>query len=282
VNKLFSFIAEVEKNIKINRHIRKSFPQETLFMRGRHVPGNNDQSILYFTVHRCASRFVAATIKRLMTNSGMTHIDLAGYVWHGGKVYGKDTDIYKKSGYVYGPFYGLDREELDFPVSDFDDFRILLMLRDPRDVLTSYYFHHAFDAYYNPAQQEFIDNRSKMALNKTVDEWVLEKTPVFRERYKAYLEKFHGRQNVFFTKYEDMIADFNKWLRGLTEFMNLQPGPEIMESIVKKTSFSVDKENVKSHKRQVTPGDHMRKLKEDTIKILNSEFGEILAALDYK
>lgn len=282
MNRLFSLVNDVKKNNKIKKHIREYFNQEDLYMRGKEETSSKDQSILYFTVHRCASRYVAKIIKQLMTNSDLTYIDLVGYLWHGGQVHRKDMEVYKKYGYVYGPFYGLDKEEMDIPVSNYDDFKILLMLRDPRDVLTSYYFHHAYDPYCNPAQQEYINNRSKKALEKTVDEWVLEETPMFKDRYKAYLDKFHRRPNVLFIKYEDMISDFDNCLRRLENFMNLSPGEKILESIRKQANFSVNKEDVKSHKRQVTPGDYMRKLKVDTINVLNAEFGEILVKLGYK
>ncbi len=277
--KLFS---QIKKHIIINQHIRNKLPQELLLMKGKSKSNSKNQSILFFTVHRCASRYTTNILRQMLADSLMIHIDLSAYIWSGGKIYKGTKDIYRSEGYLYGPFYGLDKEELNIPVNNYKDFKILLLLRDPRDVLTSYYFHHAYQPYYNPAQQDVINMRAEKASRKTVDEWVLEMIPLFKNRYITYLETFGKESNVLLLKYEDMIHDFNNWLNSLIKFTNMQPKEETLKSIVREVDFSVNKEDVKSHKRQVTPGDHTRKLKENTIKILNSEFREILAELDYK
>lgn len=46
-------------------------------------------------------------------------------------------------------------------------------------------------------------------------------------------------------------------------------------------NFSVAREDLNSHKRQVQPGYHKRKLKPETIEILNDRFAEILETLGY-
>ncbi len=279
----FSYLMpELTKHIKIKQHISKKLSNELLFMKGKHKNSCRNQSILYFTVHRCASRYVQSILKKFAEDSGMTLIDLGAYIWSGGKLYIKKEDVYKKLGYLYAPFYQYDTycEEL-YPILDMDDYKIVLMLRDPRDVLTSYYFHHCYEIYDDPKHQEFIIERSKKALSKTIDEWAIENTQIFTERYKTYCEKLINRPNVLFLKYEDMIGDFNTWLYKLREFTTLNVKEDTIKSIVEKSSFNVDKEDVKSHKRQVTPGDHRRKLKKETINFLNSQFKEILDILRY-
>jgi len=176
----------------------------------------------------------------------------------------------------------MDKEELPVPVPNYDDFKIFLMLRDPRDVLTSFYFHHAFPpSSLNPAQREFINARSKETRSKSIDEWVLEMAPVMQARYDEYIERFYNKSNVLFLKYEDMVADFASWLSKLTAFYDLNLSNNTIDSILKTASFNVAQEDKKAHKRQVTPGDHKRKLKRETIQALNSQFHKILGTLDY-
>lgn len=182
---------------------------------------------------------------------------------------------------MYGPFYGMDKEELTIPIPNLDDFKIVLMLRDPRDVLTSYYYYQAFSSYDNPAQQEYLNARNEEVKNKPIDNWVLEKAPLFKDRYEEYLRKLHGRSNVLFLKYEDMISDFKSWLGKLVDFSGLNLGEEAIESVFKTANFSVENEDRKSHKRQVTPGDHKRKLKKETIDALNSHFRKILEGFNF-
>lgn len=51
---------------------------------------------------------------------------------------------------------------------------------------------------------------------------------------------------------------------------------------LKESNFTLDKEKVLAYKRQVTSGGHKRKLKPESIEILNSEFGEFLDLLGYQ
>lgn len=279
---LFDITRKIKRDNNIKKHIREYFPEESLLMNNKHMSQSTHKSILYFTVQRCASRYVMSILKKIKSNSDMTYMDIGGYLWRGGKAHSTPENIYKKTGYIYGPFYGMDKEELNIPIPNIDDFKILLLLRDPRDVLTSYYYHHAYDPYDNPAQQEYIIKRSRDAASKTIDQWVGEKIPIFKARYQEYLDTFIGRPNVLFLKYEDMVGDINNWLNNLISFSGLNVPRDIADLIIQSANFTVDKENVKSHKRQVTPGDHQRKLTDKTIALLNSEFSEILDALKYR
>lgn len=281
VNNSLSFFQGIRDNMRIGRHIKKKLPLELRYMKGKLSASNSDQSILYLTVHRCASQYIISIIKKIIADSDKKHIDVGSYFWRGGKPYREPEKVFEKHGYIFGPFYGFDEEEFAVPVPDLDDFKILLMLRDPRDVLTSYYFHHAHELYHNPAQESVILERSRGTLNKTIDDWVMEKSAIFSYRYKTYLD-IAGKPNVLLLKYEDMIKDFNSWLDAFSGFLNVHASAGTLSSIRKKADFSVQKERVDAHKRQVAPGDHKRKLKEETINLLNAQFSEILRALNYE
>ena len=63
--------------------------------------------------------------------------------------------------------------------------------------------------------------------------------------------------------------------------MKLNVNQTTVSQIINEANFDVE-EDIYSHKRQVTPGDHKRKLLPETIDRLNSEFGEVLDVLGYK
>lgn len=276
-----AMIKDIVKKMKVRNHLKQRFPNELLLMKGLHTTKSSNPSIIHFTVHRCASQFILKIFKIIEKDSDMTQIQLGGYLWFGGQIYEGSKDVYKKFGYMYGPFYGMDKEELPLPIPNLDDFKIFVMLRDPRDVLTSYYWYQAYSSYENPAKQEFLMERNKEVQAKSIDTWVLEKAPMFKARYEEYREKLYGRPNVLFLKYEDMVADFDPWIAQLLDFSGLKLGQKTIESIKRTANFNVDKEDRTSHKRQVTPGDHKRKLKDETINILNAEFEKILEAFHY-
>jgi hypothetical protein len=72
-----------------------------------------------------------------------------------------------------------------------------------------------------------------------------------------------------------------------SKLRNLIGGPPSLEKLhaqlynKHKDEFTVDQEDIYSNKRQVTPGDHRRKLKPETIEHLNQVFADILQALNY-
>ena len=57
---------------------------------------------------------------------------------------------------------------------------------------------------------------------------------------------------------------------------------KIVDELIKSNSFQNKKEDIHSHIRNIYPGDHKRKLKPETIEILNEEFESVLKILDYK
>lgn len=277
----FGVIQKILSKIKIRKHLKENFSKEIALLKGTHVPESSKNSIMHFTVHRSASRYVTNILKNLSKCNDITYIHLEGYYWRGGQIFTDPHNMYKPSGYCYGPFLGLDKEELTVPIPNMDEFRVILMLRDPRDVLTSYYFHHAHDPYFNPAQEAQIAARSKEAQSMSIDDWVKDKAPLFKSRYEEYLSKLYGKPNVLFLKYEDMIENFPDWFEKVVEFTGLTPDTDTRDLIMKTANFKVANEVKSAHKRQVAPGDHVRKLSVDTIAWLNSEFKVVLKELNY-
>ena len=155
------------------------------------------------------------------------------------------------------------------------------MLREPRDVLTSLYFSHAYSHAIPLLNQEELLNLRKKALSMTIDEYVIENMPKYLRIYQEYCQNLFGKPNVMFVTYEKMVTDFDTWLDSIIEFLKLKVSPELVSKIKEEADFTVKEENIYAHKRQVLPGEHQRKLKPETIEILNYNFSEILDVLGY-
>lgn len=270
---------------------RMNFHNEKLLIQGKSKPKSTHQSILFFTTHKCASVYVNGTILTSLTkNIGMIPIDLMTYLQ---AEFGKQlkevsnseaeeilsVEFFQSKGYFYGPL----RYYPDWEIKALEDYKIMLMLRDPRDVLTSLYFSiaysHSIPKPKNLAQR-MLENRNT-AIAKPIDAWVLETAPGYLKRYKYYCENLLGRPNVFFVKYEDMVNDFPTWLDTVIKSLELNNvDKRLVEKLINEADFDVE-ENINSHKRQVKPGDHRRKPKPQTINQLNSIFSEVLDLLDY-
>lgn len=254
------------------------FSDEFLVLNGlKRKSKSKQQSILFFTVHKSASTFIKNAIVNLVGANNIVSLQFSGY-WNRNKqkIYYNDYDFMKKVLYEKGYFYGAFRAFYSFP--NMDKFKIILVLRDPRDVLTSFYFSTLFN--HPLSDKTVLDDRKKYA-SYSIDEYVLEIAPAMQKNYAAYCTNLLHKDNVLFLKYEDMISKFDIWLYKLTGFLGLENIEEKANEIINDTSFKVEKEDPASFIRNVKAGDHLKKLKPETIDKLNKLFYNELQALNY-
>ena len=263
-----------------------TYPRELLLLNGLHKPSSDRPSIVFFTVHKAASVYVARIMKDLAKESGLTLIDFAGYRFKGGKTKGTVFEpgdlarkVYQPKGYFYGPFRNYNPA-----IENLDQYRIVLNLRDPRDVLVSAYFSMAFSHYVpdkeNPEAAKKILAGREATLGSDIDQWVLEAAPNIQRTFADLCNNLLDKPNVCLARYERLVTDFDGWLAEIVKFLDFQPSAALVEGFRKGANFDV-KEDVKKHKRQVTPGDHARKLKPETIEKLNTLLGDVLTRLQY-
>ena len=277
-----------------------------LLLQGALRPRVNTPSLILLTVHKCASAYVAYHLARVAQSAGIIPIDF-------------DTVVYEYTDSVIAPYVSLGfleafrgkRTALSEPVRQeierripargffygairatpffhhlphFDRFRAVLMMRDPRDVLTSLFFSVAFShgvpTGAENVRQQFLAARQK-ARQQGIDQYVLEFTPTYLQTYTGYCREVLGRENALLVKYEDMIRDFRAWLEQVLTFWGLPTNTRTVARVVRDADFSVSLENPHSHKRQVQAGDHQRKLQPATIRKLDEAFGDVLDALGY-
>jgi hypothetical protein len=254
------------------------FTEEFLLLNGLKGKVESDQkSILFFSVHKAASTFIKNTVIELVKNKTLLTVNFSGYLSKKKQEeYYNDPRIMKKVLKPKGYFYGAFRSFYNFP--DLDKFKTLLVLRDPRDVLTSYYFSTLYN--HPLGRKEVFEEREKHA-NATIDEFVLEKAPEFKKKYQDYCQHLLGKENVLLLKYEEMITEFGSWLQKLSTFLGLKDNKEALDAIVAKTSFKVKKEDPNSFIRNIKAKDHKDKLKPETIAKLTALFKDELLQLDY-
>ncbi|NER50175.1 MAG: sulfotransferase domain-containing protein [Symploca sp. SIO1A3] len=271
------------QNLIEKQQIKTLFKQEFLLLKDAHKPDKSEQSILFFTTHKCASGYVANILKELIKDTEITPIDLGGYFWRIGASKEIIREEHKKAikpfGYLYAPLR--EPDECLTLIDNIENYQIVLMLRDPRDVLTSMYFSFGYSHMVPEAQKNVVLTAREKILQQTIDEFVLIETPKLLKKYNDYCQELIPKSNVLLVKYEDMVTDFNSWLDTLVNFLKFDVNPKIVTQIINQANFTVEKEDIYSHKRQVLPGDHKRKLISTTIEKLNSEFGEVLDFLGY-
>ncbi|MEL4898420.1 sulfotransferase domain-containing protein [Crocosphaera sp. Alani8] len=259
-------------------------------------------SVLIYTIHKAASTFLYKLTFDITNLLSLNYYSTDGKDERVKKVIGHDYNyVINKEIACFGPIRG--SRELSFP-ENLEEYSIILHLRDPRDVLTSLFYSFSYSHVREEGKFNPTDEQREQWVKEGVDKFVTNTAPGIKERYEIYCNNLLNRENVVFIKYEDMVYEYDKWLKeflsafyytnhknlGTSNFLDYH---NILFEIYKKfiftklyrkykTQFKVSKERIYKHKRQITPGDHKRKLSPETIEFLNYEFKDILNLLKYE
>ena len=240
--------------------------------------------MLFFTVHKCASTYVRKALRHLADE----HLDLVpvnfAAFYHNTtaadtyeQIQANADRIFRPMGYLYAPV----RHPVVVP--NIDDYRIVIMLRDPRDVLTSLYYSLAISHGLPPnaeRKRDFLQMRSEVQ-QQDIDTFVREYLPLYQERYEGFL-RLAQKHNCTFIRYEDMISDFEPWARQLGTGLGIELTSADIAHLERLGGFDRPvEENVSKHIRQRTPGDHLRKLTPETVAFLNEQLGPVLRGFGY-
>jgi hypothetical protein len=166
----------------------------------------------------------------------------------------------------------------------------ILQVRDPRDILVSQYF--SFGWIHGQKEWEAAKVREREWIQTvTIDEYVLSRAvtrdlggrPALKARYRPLMKMLKKRpENITLLKYEDMALDYPAWIPRALAPLGLAQDAAFVDQVLRayRHEFEVQGET-QTHRRKVTPGDHIEKLKPETIAALNNLFAEELAALGY-
>ncbi len=290
------------------RQRRQSDPRE-LLVRGKLEPKVDQRSLLFFTVHKAASSFVGRLLERVAAAHDIWSIDFEGQLFDNpldgllhtprreagellSAAYSGDNpallrtevetlrNLFLPQGCLYAP---IRQPTLLSSLPHLSDFQVIVFLRDPRDCLTSLYYSVAFS--HRPprdpdAQSAFFQHRERIQ-QWSLDDFVLSRAPRWAQRYGQYCNALDQHDNVELMTYEQFVLDFPAWVDRLSQLWGLPIEGPLRQDLMQLADFDVGRENIYAHKRQVTPGDHRRKLRPDTIETLNRRMAPVLERLGY-
>jgi hypothetical protein len=274
---------------RVGAKLTKRFKVERELIRGAHHNENAHRSILHFSVNKAATQYTKSILSRCATENGLTHVRLHDYAFFSDFPYLDRLTaqqmieyqyIFKPLGYLYSVFGGMIEG-----IPNLDRYHVVLMVRDPRDVLTSGYFSIAY-SHVPPTGRDKIESFNKeraFARQAGIDQYVASKSEHVCHVYRRYVDLLmHKWPNVYVTRYEDMIADFAGWLDCLLRYCELRVSPRLKQELLEEASRAhPKKEDTSRNMRQVIPGDHRRKLQSGTIERLNCLFSGVLADFKY-
>jgi hypothetical protein len=201
------------------------------------------------------------------------------------------------------------------PTAGLDGARIILHLRDPRDVLVSMFFSYCF---MHPGEIAPNTGYREEVAEAGIDKFVLDMSDgnfsryrgdygtggqygsyigSVYDRYVRYFKEIVGRPNVIVLSYEEMVLNFPSWLSKFLVGFELSDAEDTYEFVRSRIEIQNDVtrsipidhvetlkpagEDISSHRRKATPGDYKEKLKPETISKLNERFSGVLDVLGY-
>ncbi|MES1021660.1 sulfotransferase domain-containing protein [Gloeocapsa sp. BRSZ] len=274
----------VRKKLRANYDKNKKYSNEIQLLKGKKISQNPDKSVVFFTTRKCASTYMDKCIEYLNEKYlNLTQVDLESYIWQYSnqdmyQLLEENLAAFQPQGILYAPL----RKYI--PIKNLEKYRILLMLRDPRDVIVSNYYSLGFSHSLpldEERRKEFLEFRGRIQ-KQTVDEYVVERADRFQRMYSEYCDLIKA-QNIQWLRYEDFMQDFELWVNQLGKCLQIE-----IDEQDKKTLFEMKgggkqvEENKLKHIRKATPGDHKEKLTQETQDFLNTKFQDILLTLNYK
>lgn len=280
----------VLRHLLSRRDLRRRYPVELALLDGR--LGNrpdHPRSVIHFSLNKAATQYVKTLLFTCARHSNLLPVsmhDLAfesrlPYLTDGTEAARSLHRVFHPRGYVYSVFGGVIRGR-----PSACKLRTVIVIRDPRDILVSHYFSvaysHAIPSAASNKRETIVESRAA-ALATDIDTHVVKEAPTLLARYTDMLNycRDHDEDCMVF-RYEEMISDFDTWLRSLIDFCQFSVCEETVSNLVSDAQARRGKdEDVRSHNRRGVHGDYANKLKPETISYLNETFEQVLEFFEY-
>lgn len=200
-------------------------------------------------------------------------------------VFEHDDDVFFKS-----------PQELSTSKVEYKNNKVLHLVRDPRDVIVSSFFHKKHRHNFSPNDKS---RNSYMSYEGQIDDFVMEQIGSFNTLLNYY-NIWHQNRDVpldyMMLRYEDLYREPKKWLRQTLNFLELYVSDEAIEDAINYASFTnmrkmeeqqlfksdvlkpADPSNPNTYKtRQKKLGGFTKHLNEETIAYMNRQIADNLS-----
>jgi len=220
-------------------------------------------SFFAFSLPKAGSTLLDQVLKDISSEAGISYFAPTNDLFRLGKnINFADFDVeilYRSEGYCFSGFREFPHFLSRYRLSGR---KALLLLRDPRDILTSLYFStaitHSPPGQGSVAQAEFLKQR-KQALEISIDDFVMSRVLTIEALLDRYIQNL-PEMDVRIYRYEDIIFRKHEWLRDIVDFIGIAISQEAIARIAARHDQQPPIERPDQHVRQVQPGDHRRKL----------------------
>lgn len=213
--------------------------------------------VFLLTWHKCGSQW----IRDLLTHHLILHF--SGFSNSGTTIKARRRERWPEiaEGNVIGPVYTADYE--DWVQHRRPGDRGIVVLRDPRDMIVSWYFSLAYSHVENNRVRELREDFLRLSpsdrLLARVANFIVS-LPSFRSWIKMGWGASE-REGVYVTSYERFVADTEGELKAVVDFLGWEMPPGVLAEAVRELSFEQRSgrergtEDLFSHYRKGVPGD---------------------------
>ncbi len=256
--------------------LRSKLQDEINFFQNKYQISSKSKSIILFTTHKSASTFFDKFFFQFKKNFNKKYLNFDYYnTYFGGNTLHKNSNFLVKNFLSRGIIYGPIRSPIK--LKSLEKFKIILFVRDPRDILISDYFSKKYS--HNIINKKFL-NQKKEAKKLDLDTYVLKNAKIYLRIFNQYISLF-TLSDFTLIKYNTMINNPKRFQSLLVEIFDLdQSKKEIKNFFKKELKQDFKKNNYSSHRKTGTINIYKKFLKQKTILKLNKIYKPIL--LKYK
>lgn len=234
-----------------------------------------------FSVHKCGSTMMHSMIRAVCKNAGIPSVSIPDLLFSYGildSTWSTDPALVPafNRNLLYFGFRYLPPILMN-PESQVRSRRFVLLVRDPRDALVSQYFSFGRKAgsharpKHNP---EALEQRLAAIEEKPIDSYVIEMASALASKLEAYRAALDFNLGLL-RRYEDVYFDKETFLGEIFDHFGIAVPHHIIAAVARANDVRPAQEDDSKHIRKGTPGDHLEKLRPETIAKLNDTFRSV-------
>jgi glycosyltransferase involved in cell wall biosynthesis len=241
------------------------------------------ESVYFYSVHKAGTALFTHILRQA---NELTHIDYETMLFDNEL---SEEVTFQKYGKLYGVFRmrGANEPEMysrltkHISTAEFvKDKTIVILVRDPRDILISFYysfgFTHVLSA--NPRIANGLQKLRAQIQSQSLDEFAIAIAPDILKRFEILHKLSKACKCATVLKYEELIDHFDDFIDDFSKYISI---PEEKKQELFLASRPRDEEDRFAHKRSGKIGQYREKLKPETIQKINQILKPALEKFDY-
>jgi hypothetical protein len=238
-------------------------------------------SFFVFAMHKSGSTLMNRMLDQALFAAGVPQIPLPAIAFEAGlppnEILNPEELVFER-GYCYRNFHGVPPYLHKFDIAAN---KKILLIRDPRDIVVSYYFSMAKSHRLPPlgVVKKYLLNMRSMARRANIDQFCRSVAKEFKSQFRSYQSILSTELRLY--RYEDVIFDKKAWLEDMLGYVGVALNDAKVTRIARENDIWPAVERPSKHIRQVTPGNFRKHLSRESIELLNSEFEHLLTEYNY-